>query len=107
VNECLRALVIPASGWWIIQFLEHDMATVTRDFKEVSEAIRELLKTVERRTREENAPSFRTFERAPEEYLARFEAAAPLNPIDLGQEFAPTKGIELRLETETPPSGEV
>ena len=107
MSECLRALVIPASGWWIIQFLEHDMATVTRVFDAVPAAVKELLETVERRTREENAPSFRTFKSAPDEYRSRFEAAAPLAPIDLGEEFAPTKGIELRLETETPTSGEV
>lgn len=107
MNECLRALVIPASGWWIIQFLEHDMATVTRDFEEVSAAVRELLQTVERRTKEESAPSFRTFESAPEEYRARFEAAAPLALIDLCEEFPPTKSIELRLETRSPAGGEV
>lgn len=105
MNERLRALVIPASGWWIIQFIEHDMATVTRIFEEIPAEVRQLLATVERRTRDEDAPSFRAFESAPEEYLTRFEVAAPLTVVHLGQEFAPTKSIELRLETGAPANG--
>ncbi len=96
----VRALVIPASGWWIIQFIDHDMAEPARDLENIDDTVRELFERQERRTLEDGDPSWTTYPLAPEEYVERFNVAEPFGEfaIDLPYADCARVVIELRVE---------
>jgi hypothetical protein len=97
----LRAVVIPASGWWIIQFVDYDMATVTRDFDLLEDEVRELLETNEKRSRDEGYPPWSSYEPPPPEYQERFERASPVATfaVEVSAPGIPRRVIvDLRLE---------
>jgi hypothetical protein len=99
-DERLRVLVMPASGSWILQFLEHDMATVTPFVGAAPTAARKLIDELERRRREEGLQSWRTYARAPEEYVDRFKRGATLTMVNIESASGETSGpttVEFRL----------
>ena len=102
IEPTIRAVVFQEGGWWIIHFLEYDLATAVRRLEDVSGEVRRFLQVQIGASLEYRIEPFHGFSPAPRRYWRMFEAAGTrieTVPLDLPPGFSagPEPHIDTRI----------
>lgn len=102
IAPTIRAVVFQEGDWWIIHFLEYDLATAVRRVEDVSKEVERFLTVQIAASLECGIEPFHGFSPAPRRYWRMFEAAKTrMNTVQLklphGLEVGPDPQIDTRI----------
>jgi hypothetical protein len=102
MEPTLRAVVFQEGDWWIIHFLEYDLATAVRRLEEVASEVKRFLMVQIAASLECGITPFHGFSPAPRKYWRMFEAAETrMETVQLelppGLESGPEPRIDTRI----------
>jgi hypothetical protein len=102
MKPTLRAVVFREGDWWIIHFLEYDLATAVRRLEEVSNEVKRFLMVQIAASLECGITPFHGYSPAPRRYWKMFEAAETrIDTVQLelppGLESGPEPRIDTRI----------
>lgn len=99
IEPTLRAVVFQEEGWWVIHFLEYDLATGVRRLEDVPSEIQRCLLVLFAASRQRGIEPFHGYPPAPRRYWRMFEAAETrLEVIQLELPPELNTGPEPRIE---------
>jgi hypothetical protein len=78
IEQRIRAVIFREGDWWIIQVLEHDLASQVRRLEDVQSHLRRLLLGQMAVNAAMGVEPFHGFSRAPRRYWEMYERARPL-----------------------------
>ena len=102
MEPTIRAVVFREGNWWIIHFLEYDLATAVRRLEEVPNEVKRFLMVQIAASLECGITPFHGFSPAPRRYWKMFEAAETrIDTVQLelppGLESGPEPRIDTRI----------
>ncbi len=102
MEPTLRAVVFREGDWWIIHFLEYDLATAVRRLEEVPNEVKRILLVQIAASLQCGITPFHGYSPAPRRYWKMFEAAETrIDTVQLklppGLESCPEPRIDTRI----------
>lgn len=102
IEPTLRAVIFQEGDWWIIHFLEYDLATAVRRLEEAATEVKRFLMVQIAASLESGIVPFQGFSPAPRKYWRMFEAAETrMDTVQLrlppGLESGPEPRIDTRI----------
>lgn len=100
IEPMIRAVVFQEGEWWIIHFLEYDLATAVRRLEDVSNEVKRFLTVQIGASLECGIEPFHGFSPAPRKYWRMFEAAQTrMETVQLELPPGLDAGPEPRIDT--------
>jgi hypothetical protein len=100
IEPMIRAVVFQEGDWWIIHFLEYDLATAVRRLEDVSNEVKRFLTVQIGASLECGIEPFHGFSPAPRKYWRMFEAAETrMEAVQLELPPGLDAGPEPRIDT--------
>ena len=100
IEPTIRAIVFQEEDWWIIHFLEYDLATAVRRLEDVPDEVRRFLLVQIGASLECGIEPFHGFSPAPRRYWRMFETAETrMNKVQLELPPGLADGPEPHVDT--------
>ena len=100
IEPTLRAVIFQEGDWWIIHFLEYDLATAVRRLEEAAAEVKRFLMVQIAASLECGVAPFQGFSPAPRKYWRMFDAAETrMDTVQLKLPPELESGPEPRIDT--------
>ncbi len=80
MHDCIHVVCFRDRGWWVAQCLEHNLATSSKDPRELTQKLEIVLKVQVEADLEAGRTPFSALPRAPRRFWTLFESAEPWGP---------------------------
>ena len=100
IEPTIRAVVFQEGDWWVIHFLEYDLATAVRRLEDVSKEVERFLTAQIGASLECGIEPFHGFSLAPRKYWKMFESAGTrMETVQLKLPRGLEAGSDPRIDT--------